>query len=103
MPLFPKSRCTTHYRISGGPVSLKTIELDGKPFEVQENLCSARGILAPVDGTSTLWVDAICINQDDTDERNYQVTQMGAIYRSAMQVDVWLAKWDTDCAAFFDL
>jgi hypothetical protein len=27
-----------------------------------------------------LWVDALCINQKDVSERNYQVNQMGRIY-----------------------
>ncbi|KAI1298675.1 heterokaryon incompatibility protein-domain-containing protein [Xylaria venustula] len=39
-----------------------------------------------------LWVDAICINQDekDTSERNHQVQQMAEIYRGAQRVLVWL-------------
>jgi hypothetical protein len=38
----------------------------------------------------TLWVDAICINQQDTDEKAQQVRQMTDIYRRASQVLVWL-------------
>ncbi|KAI0972876.1 heterokaryon incompatibility protein-domain-containing protein [Xylaria arbuscula] len=39
-----------------------------------------------------LWIDAICINQDekDTSERNHQVQQMVEIYRGAQRVLVWL-------------
>ncbi|KAI0911727.1 heterokaryon incompatibility protein-domain-containing protein [Ustulina deusta] len=39
-----------------------------------------------------LWIDAICINQDenDTTERNHQVQQMSEIYRAAHRVVVWL-------------
>lgn len=37
-----------------------------------------------------LWIDAICINQDDTDERNIQVLRMGHIYSLASRVMVWL-------------
>ena len=37
-----------------------------------------------------LWADAICINQSDTKERNYQVQQMSSIYRLANDVVVWL-------------
>lgn len=38
----------------------------------------------------TLWVDAVCINQADIEERNHEVSIMGHVYRSARQVCVWL-------------
>jgi hypothetical protein len=38
----------------------------------------------------TLWVDAICINQSDTLEKNIQVAMMGEIYENAATVRVWL-------------
>jgi len=41
-----------------------------------------------------LWVDAICINQDDLEERSLQVAQMGQIYASAGKVVVWLGPAD---------
>jgi len=37
-----------------------------------------------------LWIDAICINQDDNDDKNYQVPLMGTIYTRATVVDIWL-------------
>ena len=37
-----------------------------------------------------LWVDAICINQNDTAERAIQVPLMGSIYADANSVLVWL-------------
>ena len=37
-----------------------------------------------------LWVDAICINQDDIPERNAQTANMRAIYQSSESVAVWL-------------
>lgn len=39
---------------------------------------------------NSLWIDAICIKQHDTEERNAQVTIMGDIYENAKQVLVWL-------------
>ena len=32
----------------------------------------------------------MCINQQDTNERNHQVTQMGLIYSQAEKVVIWL-------------
>ncbi|KAL1877000.1 hypothetical protein Daus18300_002609 [Diaporthe australafricana] len=37
-----------------------------------------------------LWIDAVCINQDDIPERNSQVQMMGSIYRSAIRTISWL-------------
>lgn len=36
------------------------------------------------------WIDAICINQGDLDERSTQVLMMGDIYASASLVVAWL-------------
>ena len=38
---------------------------------------------------SSLWIDAICINQADDAERSSQVAQMGKIYSSAGEVIIW--------------
>ncbi|TVY39650.1 Heterokaryon incompatibility protein 6,OR allele [Lachnellula subtilissima] len=40
--------------------------------------------------TRILWADAICINQQDVDERSQQVQLMREIYQDASQVLVWL-------------
>jgi hypothetical protein len=37
-----------------------------------------------------LWIDALCINQEDLDEREQQVQIMRSIYVAAWQVVVWL-------------
>ncbi|KAH7071686.1 heterokaryon incompatibility protein-domain-containing protein, partial [Paraphoma chrysanthemicola] len=44
----------------------------------------------------TLWIDAICINQNDMKERSKQVTFMATIYASAQQVVVWLGEQSKD-------
>jgi hypothetical protein len=38
----------------------------------------------------TLWIDAICINQNDLSERSREVIEMGSIYSNASEVLVWL-------------
>lgn len=42
-----------------------------------------------------IWADAICINQDDTEERNSQVQSMAKIYAGASRVIVWLEEATT--------
>jgi hypothetical protein len=39
-----------------------------------------------------LWVDAICINQGDDEEKSEQVRRMGHIYGCARKVRVWLGE-----------
>ena len=37
-----------------------------------------------------LWIDAICINQEDDDEKSSQVSMIFEIYSVAQSVVVWL-------------
>jgi hypothetical protein len=37
-----------------------------------------------------IWIDAVCINQADNDEKNIQINLMHQIYRSARKVWIWL-------------
>ena len=60
------------------------------PFMVRPNLASALKQLRYRDRPRYLWIDAICINQDDNNERNVQVALMGGIYSGASEVCVWL-------------
>jgi hypothetical protein len=39
-----------------------------------------------------VWIDAICINQDDILERNVQVQMMGTVYEKAKCVLIWLGE-----------
>ncbi|KAF2434121.1 HET-domain-containing protein [Tothia fuscella] len=57
---------------------------------ITENLHAALKYLRRHDDTVVLWVDAVCINQSDIQERNSQVTQMATIYHVASEVLVWL-------------
>ncbi|EME45513.1 hypothetical protein DOTSEDRAFT_97752, partial [Dothistroma septosporum NZE10] len=37
-----------------------------------------------------LWVDNLCINQDDLDEKSQQVLLMGDIYAASRTLIVWM-------------
>ena len=43
-----------------------------------------------------LWIDALCINQGDVQERNQQISIMGEIFKTAQEVYVWLGLGDDD-------
>ena len=50
-----------------------------------------------------LWIDALCINQDDIQERNQQVLLMFKIYQRAEQVPIWLGEESDDSNLAMDL
>ncbi|KKY23522.1 putative ankyrin and het domain protein [Diplodia seriata] len=47
-----------------------------------------------------LWVDALCINQADDDEKAHQIALMGEIYARAARVVVWLGRDQSYVADF---
>ena len=66
------------------------IWIQGKKVAVQENLELALLQIRDSCDDTSLWVDAICINQTDNEERNDQVRRMGTIFKDAKNVCVWL-------------
>ena len=86
----------------------RTVWIDTKPFLVTPNLYDAlnhwRGWKLVIGTTNTLlWVDAICINQDDLIERNHQVGLMSQIYSRAALVIAWAGTSDEDTWIAFKL
>ncbi|OCK80109.1 HET-domain-containing protein [Lepidopterella palustris CBS 459.81] len=73
----------------GDPNRTKPILLDGTPVEVTENLVAALRWLIR-DDISALWIDAVCINQRDNEEKSWQVQQMRDVYQRAKAVIIWL-------------
>ncbi|KAE8379051.1 HET-domain-containing protein [Aspergillus bertholletiae] len=77
----------------GSEVKPASIILDGCTFHVTMNLHSALIHLRNNQLARTLWVDAICINQDEEDqgyEKSKQIPLMRTIYAQADRVIVWL-------------
>ncbi|KAM6520271.1 hypothetical protein FALCPG4_013818 [Fusarium falciforme] len=67
-----------------------TIRLDGNIVSITRSLKTALDHLRYPDRPRTLWIDYICINQEDVVERNQQVAKMGLIYEQAKSVLIWL-------------
>jgi hypothetical protein len=55
-----------------------------------KNCWSMVSYLRPSRGNRYIWVDAICIDQDNMREREEQVAKMGQIYKESLRVIVWL-------------
>jgi hypothetical protein len=73
-----------------------TIYVDSKPMTIRENLWFALKEMRDCYNPRTLWIDAVCIDQDNIDERTRQVRIMPFIYRRATKVLVWLGPEDSE-------
>ncbi|KUI61032.1 Heterokaryon incompatibility protein 6, OR allele [Cytospora mali] len=71
-------------------------------LHVTENLYTALQYLRLPYQDRLLWIDAICINQDDNEERGHQVGQMRLVYKRAEHVLIWLGSSDPDIDDFFE-
>ncbi|KAK2736939.1 heterokaryon incompatibility protein [Colletotrichum kahawae] len=74
----------------GSASDTRTITVQQTAQTVTVNLEVALRYLRYPDRTRMLWVDDICIDQENVQERNQQVQWMSEIYSSAAQVVVWL-------------
>ncbi|KAH8664372.1 heterokaryon incompatibility protein-domain-containing protein [Xylariales sp. PMI_506] len=77
----------------GSPEPDGDIAVNGRPFTVKHNLLDALDKLRTHCGEFTqhpVWVDAICINQSDVQEKSRQVLRMTDIYLHAEGVVAWL-------------
>jgi hypothetical protein len=72
-------------------------------LQVNRNLHTALRYLRLSDKLRVLWIDAVCINQDDLLERNQQVAMMRDIYRSSANTVIWLGEATPECCEALDL
>lgn len=83
----------------GSSARQRTILINGHEFPVTvslwSSLCHIRSVKPRI-----IWVDAVCINQEDVSERNAQVVRMRDIYVYAKQVLIWLgpSAYESDLA-----
>ncbi len=76
----------------GGLDKPLSIYIDNVKMPVTVNLHAALSHLRDPFFERILWVDAICINQEDLEERSHQVQLMAKIYSKANRVIVWLGE-----------
>jgi hypothetical protein len=76
----------------GNTSDLKTINWDDNAYFITKNLFEALGNVRSSCIERLMWVDAICINQENTLERNHQVSVMDQIYGNAKSVVIYLGR-----------
>ena len=85
-----------------GSVGEHFISVGGAPLSITENLSMAlRHIRGPT-RPRNMWVDAICINQGDYEEKAIQVNMMGDIFASGTRTIVWLGEKSADSDVAMD-
>lgn len=65
-------------------------QLDFETLQVPPNLSLALRHLRLETRPRTLWIDALCINQADEDEKRMQIQRMDWVYANASPIIVWL-------------
>ncbi|KAF2105546.1 heterokaryon incompatibility protein-domain-containing protein, partial [Lophiotrema nucula] len=73
-----------------------TLICDGKWLGITANVNSMLRHLRKPSKPRHLWVDALCLNQTDMQEKAVQVQLMGDIYKQAHKVQIWLGENDED-------
>ena len=90
-------------------ISMHSISLHGHNFLIPQNLAAALRHLRHKtgDGTISMWVDFLCINQADVSEKSLQIVRMRTIYERAARVLCWLGDEDDQsriaCKKFTEL
>lgn len=79
------------------------VSINGIVAGVTINLLDAMLALRRPNKSRVMWIDAVCINQNDIQERGHQVQQMGDIYQCAARVVVWLGEESNDSSRLFRL
>ncbi|OAL57164.1 HET-domain-containing protein [Pyrenochaeta sp. DS3sAY3a] len=86
---WPMDSAPSYYAISytwGDPKLCTHIMINGAPLFVRQNCEDVLRQAAFSRASKYVWVDALCIDQDSTEEKSDQVAIMGQIYRNSAHV-----------------
>lgn len=81
----------------------QNVQVDGSSVSVTSSLFGALKALRRKSESVMVWADALCIDQQNRDERTQQVKLMTSIYTQADSVAVWLGPEADDSASGLDL
>jgi hypothetical protein len=74
----------------GDPLKARSLMVDNCLLPITRNAYEIISKFASTGQSRLLWIDAICINQNDDDDKSQQVRLMREIYSTASRVIVWL-------------
>ena len=76
----------------GPPDGVRAVLINKMGSEVRYNLWHFLNTMRLENQTGEFWIDALCIDQLNVDEKNHQVQRMGDIYTKAEAVFAWLGE-----------
>lgn len=82
----------------GDPTPCKPCDLNGISVKIPVSASEVIHRFRLPDAPRRIWIDALCINQQDITERGEQVSLMGAVYSQCTRCLIWLGP-DTDNTA----
>jgi hypothetical protein len=77
------------------------IKVAGRILSITGSLDTALRHLRDLSRVRRIWADAICINQDDFEERNQQVRQMASVYATAQHTIIWVGEGTAETDELF--
>jgi len=80
----------------GEPTIVSEVWIGNRPLGITKNLKCAMMNLRHTRFFRPVWVDALCINQTDDDEKNGQIPLMRDIYETATKVVIYLGEDEDD-------
>lgn len=87
--LNPSSYKALSYTWGNGTLT-HSITINGASLKITRSLFDALSHLQPTSHPLRIWIDQICINQQDFKEKEEQVSLMDHIYRNSEETLVWL-------------
>ncbi|KAM0418964.1 hypothetical protein ACHAPT_012122 [Fusarium lateritium] len=74
----------------GNPGSRVKVPCDGEVLNITTSLYEALAEVIKFSPNKALWIDQVCINQEDMEEKSEQVSKMNMVYDKAETVLAWL-------------
>ncbi|PVI04008.1 HET-domain-containing protein, partial [Periconia macrospinosa] len=78
------------------PTESILLEKDASELKITKNVDCMLRHLRKRSVKRSLWIDALCLNQDDKTEKSIQVPLMGKIYAQAKKTNIWLGNSDEE-------
>jgi len=79
----------------GAPSSYEMIKIEGLEYKVSPNVYSILRGKRSTNHNVLLWIDSICINQEDSREKSTQVALMRRIFEEASSTIAWIGDVDS--------
>jgi Heterokaryon incompatibility protein (HET) len=101
-PQKPEYEALSYYWGRGDPTQKFFLRPSTQAFYVRPNLYTALKRFRREKESLVMWIDALCIDQNNNEEKNTQVSRMADIYSKAKNVCIWLGDGEEACNMAMD-